>query len=189
MAMNIIHIHEIPEEGLQLECHATRDAWLRTALQQALHEHFLPDDHAHITLTLVRVGEHITLIGGIYLRMHAVCDRCLKEFPVEQQIPLHMILAPSAAVEECEGGLSLQEDAADESGEPQFGLFQGGEIDLGRIVTEQVVLAQPMQSLCVPECRGLCAHCGQDLNEGPCACPPQTASGPFSKLAKVRISQ
>lgn len=189
--MSTIRVADIPDEGLHLEFHATRDAWVRDTLHHALHEQFLPDDNAQVTLTLVRAGEeHISLIGGLYVHMHAVCDRCLKEFPVDQQIPLHMILAPTQSGEELESGKAWKEEGtADDDDECQFGLYQGGEIDLRRIITEQVVLAQPMQSLCVPTCRGLCDHCGQDLNEGPCACVPQPAGGPFSKLAKMRLSE
>ncbi len=186
--MTTIRVNDIPEEGLHLEYEAAKEAWVRTMLHTALHDHFLPDDSAQITLNLVRGGEHVTMIGGIYLRTHAVCDRCLKEFPFSQQVPLHMILAPATTMEDLESGMPWKEEgSADDIGDVQFGLYQSGEIDLSRILSEQVVLAQPMQSLCVADCKGLCDHCGKDLNEGPCNCPAEAPTGPFSKLAKLAV--
>jgi uncharacterized protein len=43
-------------------------------------------------------------------------------------------------------------------------------IDLAPAVREEVVLAAPAFPLCREECAGLCPRCGENLNEGPCAC-------------------
>ncbi len=43
-------------------------------------------------------------------------------------------------------------------------------IDLREAVREELALAVSAFPLCRPECRGLCATCGADLNAGPCAC-------------------
>lgn len=40
-------------------------------------------------------------------------------------------------------------------------------IDLGQLLREEVLLATPLAALCRPDCRGLCAVCGQDLNVRP----------------------
>lgn len=40
-------------------------------------------------------------------------------------------------------------------------------IDLTPLIREEVILATPPAPLCRPDCKGLCAECGKDLNESP----------------------
>ena len=58
-------------------------------------------------------------------------------------------------------------------------------IDLVAPVFEQIHLGLPAYPHCSPECKGLCAQCGANLNNGACACAaglwPQS---PFAKLKK-----
>ena len=44
------------------------------------------------------------------------------------------------------------------------------ELDLRPSVREQWLLAVPSFVLCREDCKGLCPHCGADLNLGPCGC-------------------
>ncbi len=49
-------------------------------------------------------------------------------------------------------------------------------LDLTAAVREEFQLALPQFVECRPDCQGLCARCGADLNDGPCGCPPGTDS-------------
>lgn len=60
--------------------------------------------------------------------------------------------------------------------EGQTGLDVSGE------VREAILLALPRHPWCGPDCRGVCPRCGRNLNEGPCACPPEEASTPWGAL-------
>lgn len=51
-------------------------------------------------------------------------------------------------------------------------VIEGGFADLDEIVRSHIVLHLDMRHLCTPDCKGLCAMCGKDLNEGPCGCEP-----------------
>jgi uncharacterized protein len=42
-----------------------------------------------------------------------------------------------------------------------------------------------MQVLCDEACRGLCPHCGANLNLGPCACPAEEDESPFAALSSL----
>jgi uncharacterized protein len=53
------------------------------------------------------------------------------------------------------------------------------------MVREEFVLAAPAFVLCREDCPGLCAQCGSDLNEGPCACRPE----PDPRWAVLRALQ
>lgn len=42
--------------------------------------------------------------------------------------------------------------------------------DVDPLIREDIILAMPYRFLCSEECKGLCAKCGKNLNEGPCGC-------------------
>jgi DUF177 domain-containing protein len=46
-------------------------------------------------------------------------------------------------------------------------------LDLSEAVREELLLAVPQFVECRADCRGLCPHCGADLNAGPCGCVPE----------------
>lgn len=52
------------------------------------------------------------------------------------------------------------------------------QIDLGPAVREEVGLAAPAFPLCREACAGLCPRCGENLNEGPCACARARSPAP-----------
>lgn len=43
-------------------------------------------------------------------------------------------------------------------------------VDVTDDLRQEILLSYPMTSLCREDCRGLCPTCGQNLNEGACAC-------------------
>jgi len=43
-------------------------------------------------------------------------------------------------------------------------------VDLTAQMREDIILELPQRALCAEDCKGLCPHCGKDLNQGPCRC-------------------
>jgi uncharacterized protein len=60
-------------------------------------------------------------------------------------------------------------------------------VDLSEVLTEQLQLQVPFQPLCKADCKGMCSHCGADLNTGRCACAKITNAHPFSVLKDLKI--
>ena len=50
------------------------------------------------------------------------------------------------------------------------GKFKAAPDSSDETLREGLLLAEPMQALCKPDCRGLCPVCGADLNDGDCGC-------------------
>ena len=48
-------------------------------------------------------------------------------------------------------------------------------VDITEDVRQEIILAYPMAPVCRPECKGLCASCGQNLNTGGCSHQAQAA--------------
>ena len=54
-------------------------------------------------------------------------------------------------------------------------------IDIMYAVRQTLALTEDIRFLCAPDCKGLCAQCGKDLNQGPCGCKAENLS-PFAVL-------
>jgi len=56
-----------------------------------------------------------------------------------------------------------------------FAIDERQVLDLNEAIRQYRLAAQPIRSLCRPDCKGLCPDCGADLNQGPCPCPLESA--------------
>lgn len=61
-------------------------------------------------------------------------------------------------------------------------------LELSDALSEQIHLQIPFQPLCKPDCQGVCATCGTDLNQGRCACSRIRKDNPFSILKDLKLS-
>ncbi len=114
-------------------------------------------------ITLTGTGRRVLAQGHLTVVVELECARCLKphevvlEIDVERECSLQQIDDPEAYVDE---GEEL----------PPVPIVNADEIDLGELVRQLIIIHTPPRSLCRPDCKGLCATCGADLNEGPCEC-------------------
>lgn len=60
--------------------------------------------------------------------------------------------------------------------------YDGETVVLDEDVRQMLILAMPTLFLCREDCRGLCVHCGANLNAGPCECP-KTAKAPLKSVS------
>lgn len=59
------------------------------------------------------------------------------------------------------------------------------EIDLHEIIRQEVVFNLPVRVVCSDDCKGLCPHCGANLNQGGCKC--ETEADPrWTALNKLK---
>jgi uncharacterized protein len=78
-------------------------------------------------------------------------------------VDLHLLPAPTARQEQLELGPD----------DLELDFYQGDTLDVVRLLRSETDLALPMKPLCRQECKGLCPHCGTNLNTEQCQC--QTA--------------
>lgn len=63
-------------------------------------------------------------------------------------------------------------------------------VDLTADIREDILLALPSYPLCEESCKGLCPHCGKNLNEGPCSCRPEPDDlGRWAALDKLKLDK
>ena len=65
-----------------------------------------------------------------------------------------------------------------------FVLVDNYQLPLDSLVEADLILSLPSKVLCREDCRGLCPHCGKDLNEGLCGCKPKTVDPRLEALGQ-----
>jgi uncharacterized protein len=70
------------------------------------------------------------------------------------------------------------------SGDADY-VLDGDVADLEAPIRDAVLLALPLVPICRPDCLGLCATCGADLNTGACPGHEDESSSPFAGLREL----
>ncbi|HYU46996.1 MAG TPA: DUF177 domain-containing protein, partial [Terriglobales bacterium] len=63
---------------------------------------------------------------------------------------------------------------------------QGESLLLEDALREQVLLALPLKMVCREDCKGLCPHCGKNLNESQCSCAERLDDPRWAALKEIR---
>lgn len=149
----------------------------------------LDDERAQITApldvsgTASLKGDEVRVKGDIGGQLDVACDRCLQPavYPVSLSFDAHLI---PAATYQATNKFELEEADLD------YSVLEGeDEIDLDGMVREQLLLALPVRLLCREDCRGLCADCGINLNEGACQCRAGKIDPRWGALAAFKKSE
>lgn len=96
----------------------------------------------------------VTVSAKISFVLDVICDRCAEKAKLEFEIPMEHGLVSSLNNEEND----------------DYILIEDMKLDVTELTLEDIYLALPGKLLCKEECKGVCAQCGANLNEGPCGC-------------------
>ncbi len=102
-----------------------------------------------------RIYVHGTVKTGI---IHP-CDRCLEPVDISINGKIEFFYLPKESKRS-------EEDFSTDAGTSYYDPHDDF-IDLEDNVLGTIVLEIPMKVLCKPDCKGLCPHCGTNLNEHP----------------------
>ena len=136
--------------------------------------------HAVGSAELLAHSEGEVRVQGQYtVEMGAQCDRCLgrARFPLEARFDLFYRPMQSITREE-EVRLKLDDT--------EIAFFEGDGLFLADVLAEQVLLAIPMKVICRSDCRGLCPHCGANLNNEECRCEKHSSDPRLAPLARLK---
>ncbi len=101
-------------------------------------------------------------------RFDVSCARCLEAVAVPLKGEFDLLFRPESADADS-GERAITPD------ETEIGYYGKAGLLLEDVVREQVLLTLPGRTLCRPDCKGLCSHCGQNLNDGTCTCAEAVA--------------
>ncbi len=102
-------------------------------------------------------NKEITIKGSTRISLDFPCDRCLD--PVIQSIHV-----------EFEKNVNLSNVANDEHMIEERSYIDGYNLDVDKLLYNEILIGWPMKILCCEDCKGTCNVCGQNLNEGTCNC-------------------
>ena len=125
------------------------------------------------------VEGQIRISGELHTRLEMVCARCLE--PVTEEVSREFDLfyrPPQSITREEEVRLKLDDT--------EIAFFEGDGLFLADVLAEQVLLAIPMKVICRSDCRGLCPHCGANLNTDECRCEATQSDPRLAPLARLK---
>jgi uncharacterized protein len=150
-----LRIDEITAEAREVSFLQSEDEVNRRLAQGPVHE-FRVGGAIAVDLSYYRAGMELFFEGRLSAPMVASCARCAEEFSAPNARPFRFVLAPRAAGDNDDGRLRTED--------LEFSLYDGDQIDLAPLVSEQLILALPSRALCREDCQGLCPSCGINLN-------------------------
>ena len=132
-------------------------------------------------ITISRVDEaEVVATGTFSASVEAPCDRCGQsaQLVLSGEFTYDCIVGKEEPL--------IQQEV--ESGEEDVTKLYLEEpiINAGELFREQILLAMPVRVLCKHACKGLCFHCGIDLNAELCSCKDKEPTSPFSVLKKMK---
>jgi uncharacterized protein len=152
----IINVNRISEQG-----HALNDTIdIDSALLLEEDSFFL--EGLNYQVFLKRENQRIQAQGKIKTAISLACVRCLDQFELKINSRFDIILFPKELVD-------LRSTSLDED-ELEYIFFENDQIDLEKILIEQVNLFIPFKPICDPGCKGICPGCGVNLNHSACPC-------------------
>ena len=165
----IIEVDRIPKEGLKI--HKEFDFfWFQLVEENSV---FL--EPAHVDAMIKKAGEEIFIKGKITTCVSFICSRCLVPFkyPIDSRFDLIYIPEEAGIMKE-----KLEQEDMNKS------YYHSRKINVDEIVLEQLNLTFPVKPVCSESCQGICANCGNLIQEGRCSCV-KSESDP--RLGKLKI--
>lgn len=114
-----------------------------------------PGSPVELDLRLESVAEGVLVSGTVGATASGECGRCLD--PVDERIDVRVVelfAYPGSQTDET-------------TDEDEIARLIDDRIDLEPVVRNAIVLALPLTPLCDPDCSGLCAGCGERLDDLP----------------------
>ncbi len=142
------------------------------------------DSRGHAELIVEHRGHHqdvedIRVIGEVRAHLEFSCARCLA--PVNHAVDANFDLIYRPL-----GVDRRADEVAITEAETEIGYYQGEGLLLEDVLREQVLLATPVRALCREDCKGLCPHCGRNLNVEQCHCEQHLSDPRWDALNEIK---
>ncbi len=125
------------------------------------------------------VVQDIRIKGKLDTSLEVPCARCLDPVVHDVKRAFDLLYRP-LGVDSGHAELSVTD------AEAEIGYYEGQGLLLEDTLREQVLLALPLKTICREDCKGLCAHCGKNLNENQCSCVDEVEDPRWSALKDLR---
>lgn len=147
MVPKIVSLANFPKKGIHLKGEVPLNI---ESFQEGLINSIIK---INLDLEIRKLENNFFLKGLIEEELELVCSRCLETFLYSERIEIFHRLQ--------------EEEELEADGFPMINeIFNPYDM-----VMELIDINLPMKPLCSPDCKGLCIHCGANLNIEGCDCP------------------
>ena len=154
MLVSLSEIMNLPKDEVrEVVASYEADTYVRCGVEYPI----LTKDDVKLSLTNLG-GRKVKIEVETAVVLAVPCDRCLAEQRVE---------IPVSSEVEVDFNVS-EEDRVNDLNETSY--IDGYDLDVNRMVYEEILLGFPMKVLCQDDCKGICKVCGANLNQGECGC-------------------
>lgn len=172
-----IPLRDIDESVRQLSCDEPTGELTPLLEHGATHDYeFLGP--AAVAVRYYRTGQELFFQGHLHARVAGQCARCLARFEFDHDPDFDFIMVPRQG--------RWADEPLDGGGDEHMMWYEGEVVDLSPALRERLLLTLPTLPLCRDDCRGLCDHCGADLNAGPCGCVVEHGDPRLAVLRTLR---
>lgn len=130
--------------------------------------------HANFNLTRVRSG--ILMDGKMETTVELTCVRCLKRFDKRISVEVHEAFSMPGFEENFQGFDDV------------YTIERESEINIEPALHSNLVVSIPSNPICDEACKGICPHCGADLNLEECSCEKKVIDPRLEVLKKFKDS-
>ena len=123
--------------------------------------------------------QDIQVSGELSTTLELLCARCLEPVVRDVSRPFDLLYRPL-------GTDAGHEELSVTQAEADIGYYTGDGLLLEDALREQVLLTVPIKTVCHEQCKGLCPQCGQNLNQGACACATPPAEPRWAALEELK---
>lgn len=170
----IIQLDDIPEDaGLRLNFVEEPEYFEMDESDCSL------NSEVHIEGVLTKLGQEFFLAGKIKTGMNLACSRCLKTVQFSVDSDISVCFVPQ---KDSQNGTEADMELSNSDLEVEY--YSDDKIDLTSSVYDQIMLSLPIVTLCQSDCKGICSHCGKNLNEETCDCKEEDAIDPRLAILK-----
>ena len=140
---------------------------------------FRQTDPLEVRATAEMVDSQIRISGELHTRVEIACARCLEPVIEEVSRDFDLYYRPMRSI-------SREEEVRLKLDDTEIAFFEGDGLFLTDVLAEQVLLAIPMKIICRSDCKGLCPHCGANLNSDECRCESHPGDPRMAPLARLK---
>jgi len=115
----------------------------------------------------------VVATGTVSAVLARTCRRCLATSTEELEIDVALVWSDDVELRGDDGEIRALPQATDE-------------IDVGEAVREELILAVPPYTECMPDCKGLCPQCGTNWNEQSCDCTTEERDPRWDALRSLQ---
>ena len=126
-----------------------------------------------------KIIQDIRVQGKLATSLEMSCARCLEAITQDVKREFDLLYRP-------QGADAGRDEISVTDAEAEISYYEGEGLPLDDVVREQVLLAAPLKAICREDCKGLCPHCGKNLNQEGCSCAVEMEEPRWAALKEIR---